>query len=144
MAAMSARKIEATVVQRLAHLRMRHSPSETCGLLLETANRAPIGDPGHRVVRCPNRSTTPRTRFVVHPQDWLRVWRAAERMSGNIVGVWHTHPFSEAWLSPADRATAWPELLQVVAGTDGVRAFARREGRWMVCFEEVWGAEVRA
>lgn len=137
MPAMTAREIDLSIAHTLAALRERHRPNEVCGLLIESNPRGAGHPSRQRLIRCPNRSTIPAKRFAVDPEDWLRVWRAADRVGARITGVWHTHPTGDAWLSAADRATAWPELTQLVAGRDGVRAFARHQQQWHVCFEHL-------
>ena len=80
-------------------------PEETCGLLV--GRREPGLTRVVRVVRAPNLNRDqPRRRFDLDPASHLRVELAAREEGLGVVGVWHSHPDSEARPSKLDRDLA--------------------------------------
>ncbi len=66
-------------------------PNEACGLVVKRGKRSVW-------VECPNTHTSPEKQFRIDPSDYTRI-----ADTGEIVGVWHTHPRGEAWASEADK-----------------------------------------
>lgn len=93
----------------------RAAPDEACAALL--------GCWDGRLARvqqlAPLRNTSPHPKrsFLVDPLELLAL--------GEPLGVWHSHPRSPALPSAADRAAAtlWPDLLWLISGSDGLRAW---------------------
>jgi [CysO sulfur-carrier protein]-S-L-cysteine hydrolase len=104
-------------------------PEEGCGLL--------AGDPAtNRVERChPTRNAVSSAkRYVVDPQDHLRVDREAEAAGLEIVGVFHSHTHTDAYPSPTDVAEApdptWHYVLVSLRHeVPAVRSYRIAEGR---------------
>lgn len=74
-------------------------PEEACGFVLT----------GGRVVSCSNVAGDPSNAFQIHQgqaEDW---W-----MSGQVVGLWHSHPRDSAVPSQEDEASAVPGLDFIV------------------------------
>jgi proteasome lid subunit RPN8/RPN11 len=105
----------------VAHAR-DEAPREACGLL---AGR----DGGiTRVIRCANVHPTPTTRYVIDPREQLKAFRSIEAAGEELGGIYHSHPVSQPYPSPTDRAEAhYPDafyLLVSLRTTDPeVRAF---------------------
>jgi proteasome lid subunit RPN8/RPN11 len=98
------------------------APREACGLL---AGR----DGGiSRVIRCVNVHPTPTTRYVIDPREQLKAFRAIDAAGEELVGIYHSHPVSQPYPSPTDRAEAhYPDVLYVLVslrtGEPEMRAF---------------------
>lgn len=92
----------------VAHAR-EEAPREACGLL---AGR----DGGiSRVIRCVNVHATPTTRYVIDPREQLKAFRAIDAAGEELVGIYHSHPLSQPYPSPTDRAEAhYPDALYVL------------------------------
>ena len=105
----------------VAHAR-EEAPREACGLL------ASRGGGITRVIRCTNVHATPTTRYLIDPREQLNAFRAIESAGEELAGIYHSHPVSQPYPSPTDRAEAhYPDvfyvLLSLRAGTPEVRAF---------------------
>ncbi|MEL7061805.1 MAG: M67 family metallopeptidase [Acidobacteriota bacterium] len=134
--------VERAHVRELRRLAELAYPFEGCGLL--------IGEPAASSIRASGRApslrvrwidasrnvrTWPesRRRFEVHPEDVLRVERAARARGLRLVGVWHSHPDHPAEPSAVDRLEAWPDLSFLIVSVDRLgetvmRSFRRRGG----------------
>jgi proteasome lid subunit RPN8/RPN11 len=98
------------------------APREACGLL--------AGKQGgiSRVIRCANVHPTPTTRYLIDPREQLKAFRSIDAAGEDLVGIYHSHPVSQPFPSPTDRAEAhYPEavylLVSLRAGEPEVRAF---------------------
>jgi proteasome lid subunit RPN8/RPN11 len=98
------------------------APREACGLL--------AGRDGEvtRVIRCANAHATPTTRYVIDPRDQLRAFRSIDAAREELVAIYHSHPVSQPYPSPTDRAEAhYPDAFYVLVSLRGaepeVRAF---------------------
>jgi proteasome lid subunit RPN8/RPN11 len=105
----------------VAHVRSE-APREACGLL--------AGRDGAitRVIRCANVHATPTTRYLIDPREQLRAFRAIDAAGEELLGIYHSHPVSQPYPSPTDRAEAhYPDALYLLvslrSGTPEVRAF---------------------
>ena len=105
----------------IAHARAE-APREACGLL--------AGRNGGitRVIRCTNVHPTPTTRYVIDPREQLKAFRAIESAGEELAGIYHSHPVSQPYPSPTDRAEAhYPDvfyvLLSLRTGQGEIRAF---------------------
>jgi [CysO sulfur-carrier protein]-S-L-cysteine hydrolase len=105
----------------VAHAR-EEAPREACGLL------AGRGGGITRVIRCTNVHPTPTTRYLIDPREQLKAFRAIESAGEELAGIYHSHPVSQPYPSPTDRAEAhYPDvfyvLLSLRTGKPEVRAF---------------------
>lgn len=99
-------------------------PHEVCGILLGH---------GHRVseaVACANANTDRAAdRYLLDPQDQLRVEKDARARGLDVVGYYHSHPDHPSQASETDRAQSWEGvaylILAVEKGED-----ARLQGWW--------------
>lgn len=71
---------------------------------------------------------TPTTRYVIDPREQLRAFRSIDAAGEELVGIYHSHPVSQPYPSPTDRAEAhYPDALYVMvslrSGTPELRAF---------------------
>src|SRR2546425_1669446 len=93
-------------------------PHECCGAL--------VGRDGHvaATVALPNTTEEgPRRRFLVRPSDYRLAERRAGELSGELLGVYHSHPDHPARPSQYDLDHAWPTfayvIVAVASGTSG-------------------------
>jgi [CysO sulfur-carrier protein]-S-L-cysteine hydrolase len=105
----------------IAHAR-EEAPRETCGLL------AGRGGGITRLIRCANVHSTPTTRYVIDPREQLKAFRTIEGAGEELVAIYHSHPVSQPYPSPTDRAEAhYPDafyiLVSLRTGKPEVRAF---------------------
>jgi proteasome lid subunit RPN8/RPN11 len=110
----------------VAHAR-EDAPNECCGLIAGTDGQAT------RVHRARNEFASP-MRFNVHPQDLIRITTEIEDGGEELVGIYHSHPRSEAFPSQTDvnLAANWPDPLWLICSLADsepvVRAFSIRDG----------------
>jgi proteasome lid subunit RPN8/RPN11 len=92
----------------VAHAR-EASPNEACGLL--------AGHPGAatRLIRCANVHETPTTRYRIDPHEQLRAFREMDDRNEELVAIYHSHPASQPYPSPTDRAEShYPDAVYVL------------------------------
>lgn len=80
-------------------------PNEVCGLL--------GGKDGQvmRVYRATNKEHSP-VRYEIDPRDLIRIFRDLEEHDLQLVGIYHSHVFTEAYPSATDvRLAYYPEAL---------------------------------
>jgi len=91
----------------IAHAR-DDAPREACGLI---AGR----DGALRLIRCRNAHPTPVSRYLLDPQDQIAAFRDFEARGEELVAIYHSHPLSQPYPSPTDRAEAhYPEALYLL------------------------------
>ena len=110
----------------LAHARAE-APREACGLIAGTASGAT------RVIRCVNANPTPVTRYTIDSREQLRAFRDMEATGEELVAIYHSHPVTQAYPSPTDRAEAhYPDAVYVLVSlrdaAPELRGFRIREG----------------
>ena len=110
----------------LAHARAE-APKEACGLVAGRNARAT------RVIRCTNAHPAAVTRYTIDPREQLRAFRDMEANGEDLVAIYHSHPATQAYPSPTDRAEAhYPEAVYVLVSlrdaTPDIRAFQIRDG----------------
>jgi proteasome lid subunit RPN8/RPN11 len=76
------------------------APREVCGLLAGR-DRAVT-----RVIRCANVHPMPTTRYVIDPREQLAAFRSIDAAGEELLGIYHSHPVSQPYPSPTDRAEA--------------------------------------
>lgn len=92
----------------VAHAR-ESAPDEACGLLAGHAADAT------RSVRCANTHEQPTTRYRIDPREQLRAFREIDDRGEELVAIYHSHPASQAYPSPTDRAEAhYPDAFYVL------------------------------
>ena len=102
----------------LAHAHAE-TPRECCGFLV--GNTCQIRD----AVAARNLATAP-TRFLVDPQDHINTLRAARQRGVEILGFYHSHPYTPALPSETDRAEAsYPGYLCLIVSLAAEPADAR-------------------
>ena len=93
-------------------------PNECCGMLLgkEEDSRKIILD----ILPLPNaRDDSPRNRFLILPEDFVRGEREARSRGLEILGFYHSHPDHFAQPSEFDRQHAWPWYTYLILGVNG-------------------------
>jgi len=107
-----------------AHARA-DAPREACGLI---AGR----DGALRLIRCRNAHPTPVTRYVIDAREQLKAFREMDARGEELVAIYHSHPVSQPYPSPTDRAEAhYPEAFYVLVslrtGEPELRAYRIRD-----------------
>ena len=110
----------------IAHARAE-APQEACGLIAGAG-----GDP-RRVIRCANMHPSPVTRYAIDPREQLRAFRDMEAQGEELVAIYHSHPITQPYPSPTDRAEAhYPDAFYVLVSLRDadpeIRAYRMREG----------------
>lgn len=97
-------------------------PSECCGLLL--------GGNGKIESALPARNdSNDHSRYRVNPEDHFSAIHAARSLGNSVVGVYHSHPYSEAMPSATDLAEAsYPDYLYVIVSLHSGTANASEPG----------------
>jgi proteasome lid subunit RPN8/RPN11 len=92
----------------VAHAR-DEAPREACGLL------AGRGGGITRLIRCANVHATPTNRYVIDPREQLKAFRTIEAAGEQLVAIYHSHPVSQPYPSPTDRAEAhYPDAVYIL------------------------------
>jgi proteasome lid subunit RPN8/RPN11 len=112
--------------QIVAHARAE-APREACGLV---AGRDGVPS---RVLRCVNAHPEPVMRYSIDPREQLRAFRDMEAKGEDLFAIYHSHPVTQAYPSPTDRAEAhYPEAYYLLVSLRGaeaeLRAFSIRDG----------------
>ncbi|MDP9321180.1 MAG: M67 family metallopeptidase [Chloroflexota bacterium] len=86
-----------------------------------------------RVIRCVNAHPAPVTRYSIDPREQLRAFREMEASGEELIAIYHSHPVTQPYPSPTDRAEAhYPDAFYVLVSlrdpTPEVRAFRVRDG----------------
>ncbi len=118
-------RIDHVLLEDIAREASSAYPFEGCGALL--------GERGHARVMLPLPNTereTPRVKFEVSPEDYLRVEREADAQGLRLLGFWHSHPDHPARPSATDLSCAWVGLLTVIVSVQKGRA--RDIGAWEI------------
>ncbi|HWB31414.1 MAG TPA: M67 family metallopeptidase [Vicinamibacterales bacterium] len=130
MHAMRALVMPAAVRRALVAHARRDRPHECCGLLVGSGARVTFAVPARNV------DASPATRYRVDPRQQLDLQRVLRNVVPPlaIVGVYHSHPQSDAKPSASDVAEAYDDdWIYVIVGlrahTAQVRAFRIRGGR---------------
>ena len=105
----------------IAHAR-ESAPNEACGLIAGR-DRIPT-----RAIRCANAHPLPMTRYRIDPREQLRAFRDMDDRGEELVAIYHSHPASQPYPSPTDRAEShYPDAVYVLVSLRGeapeVRAF---------------------
>jgi len=104
----------------------KHSPNEACGVLVGRI------EPGRIVVEkvVPIKNSRPSDRsFEFDPQEHYRAWNLADKEGLDIIGVYHTHPHSQARPSTWDQETMEHDRsLWIIAGIDGIKGYEWDDG----------------
>lgn len=80
------------------------------------------------MIRCANAHPTPTTRYVIDPREQLRAFRSIDAAGEELAGIYHSHPLSQPYPSPTDRAEArYPDafylLISLRTREPEIRAF---------------------
>ena len=118
-----------TVVDECDRLMAAVRPREACALLVGERT-----DAGHEVLRLapiPNLAGDVDT-FRLDPRSWRKVELDARVEGLEVLGVWHSHPRTEATPSPRDQAGAqpgWSHAISAAAGPVRLKSYFPSEGR---------------
>ena len=94
--------------QIIAHAR-EAAPHEACGLIASHDGTLT------RTIRCANSHETPTTRYRIDPREQLRAFRDMDERGEELAAIYHSHPASQAYPSPTDRAEAhYPDAVYVL------------------------------
>lgn len=104
------------------------SPRECCGVVSGREGRAT------RLYRATNTSLHPRSSYAVAPEELLDIYRDIDDHGWDVLAIYHSHPWSEAYPSPTDvKLWAWPKAYCLIASLRGtrpeLRAFRIRHGQ---------------
>ncbi len=96
-------------------------PNECCGLLLGSGDEVRHVFPGR------NTHMSPKT-YEMDPRDQLRAFQMMDARGWDLVGIYHSHPATEAYPSTTDRAKAlYPDaryvIISLASDAPRVRAF---------------------
>lgn len=128
-------------------------PHEACGILVGDM----VGDDKRVAYAAPVRNAWAgqdeegdghdlRDRYLIDPEDIVRVDREAAKRGHDIIGFFHSHPDWPARPSETDRAWAWPVVSFVIVSVRGGRAqevqsWVLKDGREQFDEETIVAAE---
>ena len=104
-------------VDRIGAHGHRDYPHECCGVLLglEADGRKLVAE-ARALTNA--RTDSPRTRFLISPEEFRAAARYAEERGLDILGFYHSHPDSVPQPSEFDREHAWPWLSYVILSVE--------------------------
>lgn len=76
------------------------APNECCGVLLG------LDDTVEEIIPGRNIDAEPRRRYLMDPRDELRAFRLMDERGWGLVGIYHSHPATEAYPSETDKRRA--------------------------------------
>jgi proteasome lid subunit RPN8/RPN11 len=94
-------------------------PAECCGVL---AGRVVGRKEVVRLVPVLNRRTDDPRRYLISPDDLLRITLELRRASLDVLGCYHSHPDHPAVPSEFDSQNAWPWYSYIIVRVDRGRA----------------------
>lgn len=101
-------------------------PYEACGLLIGTIDTDIANVEKVHPVTNIRRS---KVSFELEPMEFYNIWNTSAKEGKDIIGIYHTHPFSFAMPSAWDRETMENNsLVWLIAGVDGTRSFIWNNG----------------
>lgn len=117
-------RLERGALSSLRSHARRAAPEECCGALL-------VDDEGvvARAIPVENEASRPGSRYLIGPDTVLRLDRMAARQGLTVAGYYHSHPDGSVTPSPYDLESAWPRLVYLIVGRDGLRAWQLRDDR---------------
>lgn len=96
-------------------------PYEACGLLIGTIY---IDIANVEKVQPITNIRRSKVSFELEHIEFYNAWNTSEKEGKNIIGVYHTHPFSSATPSMWDRETMETNsLVWLIAGVDGMKSY---------------------
>jgi proteasome lid subunit RPN8/RPN11 len=126
MVAVTELKLKRQIVEQLAQHAEAGYPEEICGGLFGRVQNDGAADVVESAavqnVRVDNR----RRRYLIGPDDVLRLEQHAEASGLQVVGYYHSHPDAPAEPSEFDREHAWPWYAYLIVSVEAGR---RRETR---------------
>jgi proteasome lid subunit RPN8/RPN11 len=119
-------RIARALYEQMVEHALAEAPNECCGMI------ASRGGEAVEVHRMRNAAASP-LKYVMDPQEQLRVQMAIEDAGMDLGAIYHSHTRSEPKPSQTDINLAfYPESLYVIVGVAGeapdVRAFTIRDG----------------
>ena len=108
---------------------LEEAPNECCGMVAGSDGTAT------RVYRARNAESSP-LRYLIHPQDQLRIMDEIEHRGEELAAIYHSHTGSPAYPSQTDinLAENWPDPLYLICSVADpaaprVRGFLIRDRR---------------
>jgi proteasome lid subunit RPN8/RPN11 len=107
---------------------LEHRPNEACGLL------GGRGDRVERVYPAHNKEQSP-VRYEIDPKDLIKIFRDIDDADLELVGIFHSHVFTQAYPSQTDvRLAHYPDALYVLVSLANerepvMRAYTILEGQ---------------
>jgi proteasome lid subunit RPN8/RPN11 len=120
-------RLSADLLERIRAHATASYPFECCGAMLglEDGDEREVKD----LAALDNqRQDSPRNRFLVRPEDVIRVDKAARDRGLDVLGWYHSHPDAPARPSEFDREHAWPWYSYLIVSVEA--AEPRRMASW--------------
>ncbi len=136
-----------SLVERIRDHGRESYPHECCGFLLGHANGAEKSVAELKSV-VNSRDDSRTTRYLISPEDFLRVDKEARARHLDVIGVYHSHPDHPARPSEFDREHAFPWysyiIISINQGEPGnLTSWTLREDRSAFDHEEVVAVAVK-
>jgi proteasome lid subunit RPN8/RPN11 len=112
-------RLSGVLVEEIRREGARAYPAECCGVL---AGRVGESKDVVRLVPVVNRRTDDPRRYLISPDDLLRITLELRRSALEVLGYYHSHPDHPAVPSEFDSQNAWPWYSYVIVRVDRGRA----------------------
>ncbi len=85
------------------------APDEVVGILAGTGGRV------LKLYRATNVAENPRQRYLMDPDEQIKIMKEIERRGWELMGIYHSHPSTEARPSPTDiRLAGYPDAAYLI------------------------------
>lgn len=121
-------RVSRAVYEAMVAHALEERPFECCGLLAGTGGSIIVSH------RAKNAADLFGIRYEIEPREFLRLNHEIDDADLDLIGVYHSHPFTRAFPSPTDLAQAWEGYVYVIVSlTDFlhpvVKAYTIADGR---------------
>ncbi|MEX2355569.1 MAG: M67 family metallopeptidase [Thermaerobacterales bacterium] len=112
-------EIPQSMLRAMVEHARRHAPIEACGLVAGRGKRAT------RFFPTPNTENSP-VRYAVPPLEILNLSQAMEAAGEELLGIFHSHPATEAYPSQTDlRLAFYPDACYMILSLAGPQPVLR-------------------
>jgi len=105
-------EISIAIRQEIVEAALSAHPQEACGILIGASTAGAFSVSEMRVAA--NLSPTPLVHYFIAPADLLAAERRGKELRREVIGYWHSHPYSPAIPSARDLAEAWELYVYLI------------------------------
>jgi proteasome lid subunit RPN8/RPN11 len=116
------------IIDRFTAQAQQEYPYECCGFLLGSSDGHSVDVSEYIILNNVQKENRER-RFLIQPEEFLRIEMEADKKGMSVVGVVHSHPDHPEKPSKFDREHAWPGLSYIIVSVQNGTAEKYRSWR---------------